>query len=376
MNSPDIPPTAKELKLALLFHGLRIDAEAAGQLRLRQTKFGHGLFDYSGTSQPAQVPQEVWLDGDTVVRVHRRDASPYSLTLGQGSLFIADARGNSWPLRVSPRPRFYDLGLPDGSLGHQHCQVNGADRLNVYAFNFCSFTARDVACRFCNVSASGRNLQISLRKRAATVARVVRAAMEEGAFKHFCFSGGAFPDANKGAQVFLDLCHAIREETGLPVLEGDISLVPPNDLAYIDLLAETGVTTLSMNLEVLDERLFTQICPGKDEIGLDHYRTAFERAVRSFGHGSVRSNLVLGLESLSTFKSGTRRLAETGVVPTTNVYWQSTAEYLRHPEAESLDYYREAYSWLGELYDTYGFKPPWCAGCTIASMDHETEALA
>lgn len=376
MSSLTGPSSAKELKLAILFHGLRIDPEALAQLQHRDAKFGHGLFDYSGTSRPSQIPQEVWLDDETVVRVHRRADSPYELTFPDGSLAVATSPGVFWPVRLSSRPRFYDLQLSDGSFGNQHCQINGGDRLNVYAFNFCAFTKRGVACQFCNVSDSGHSLETSLRKQAAKVARVVHAALAERAFNHFCFSGGAFPDTNKGAQVFLDICAAIREETGLSVLEGDISLVPPDDLAYIDLLTQTGVTTLSMNLEVLDEQLFSQICPGKDEIGLYHYNAAFERAVKCFEYGNVRSNLVLGLESLSSFKRGTRRLAEMGVVPTTNVYWQSTAQYLRHLEAEQLDYYREAYRWLGELYDAYGFDPPWCARCTIASMDHEAMSLA
>jgi hypothetical protein len=64
------------------------------------------------------------------------------------------------------------------------------------------------------------------------------------------------------------LCEAIKEQTGLSRLDGDISLVPPPDLNWLDLLAETGITALSMNLEVLNEQLFRYICPGKNEIGL------------------------------------------------------------------------------------------------------------
>lgn len=376
MSNSTETSNAKELKLALLFYGLALNEATLSRLQTLETKFGHGLFDYSGNHSPRQIPQEIWLDEDTVVRVHRQPESPYELTFDRDILIVKDRRRNTHPVRLSPRPRFYNLQLPNRTLGEQHCQINGADRLNVYAFNFCAFTHQNVACSFCNVSHSGPDLQTSIRKQLDQVASVVSAAREEQAFAHFCFSGGAFPDANKGAQTYIDLCNAIRKQTGSTTLEGDVSLVPPRDLTYIDLLAETGIRTLSMNLEVLDEQLFAAICPGKNQIRLTHYRSAFERAVKSFGFGRVRSNLVLGLEPLASFKRGTKRLAEMGVVPTTNVYWQSTAQYLRHAEAENIEYYRAAYHWLKELYCDNGFEPPWCARCTIASMDHEAGRVA
>jgi hypothetical protein len=198
MSSLTSKSTVKNLKLALLFQGVSLDDDVVTRLQSESTKFGHGLFDYSGKNQPLQIPQEIWLDHETVVRLAIRPDSHLKLRFAASSFVITDEATIVWPVQLSPRPAFYDLELSDGSRGYQHCQINGSDRINIYAFNFCSFTAEKVACRFCNVSESGKNLQTVLLKKAELVASVVCTALNQKAFNHFCFSGGVIHDADRG----------------------------------------------------------------------------------------------------------------------------------------------------------------------------------
>ena len=81
-------------------------------------------------------------------------------------------------------------------------------------------------------------------------------------------------------------------------------------------MAENGVTSLIMNIEIADENLRKHICPGKSEISLDRYFSAMEKAVSLLGTGNVSSVLLAGIQPVEDIIQLGKKLIEIGVIPT------------------------------------------------------------
>jgi hypothetical protein len=63
------------------------------------------------------------------------------------------------------------------------------------------------------------------------------------------------------------------------------------------LYAETGLTSYTSDIEVLDEATFNRLCPGKaDWIGYKEWKKRLVDAVDVFGPGRVNTGLVAGIE--------------------------------------------------------------------------------
>lgn len=259
------------------------------------------------------------IDGMTVmVPVHTAPAfeSPYLVEK-------PDAQGNS---RVSRdgvvigevsfplRPRFYDLTTEDGIPYSKIAVLHGRDVLATTVLQSCiRYQSRTKTCQFCAIGqslAAGRTIE---RKTPSQLAQVAHAAVELDGVRHMVMTTGTPPGGDRGAAILAESARAVKAAVDLPI---QAQCEPPDDDAWFGRLKEAGVDALGMHLEVVTPELRARIMPGKAQVPVERYFSAFEAAVPVFGRGQVSTYILAGLgDTASDILDVCARLVAIGVYP-------------------------------------------------------------
>lgn len=259
------------------------------------------------------------IDGATVmVPVHNAPAfeSPYLVDK-------PDAAGNS---RISRdgvelskvsfplRPRFYDLTTTDGIPYSKLATLHGRDVLATTVLQTCiRYQSRTKTCQFCAIGqslAAGRTIE---RKTPAQLAEVAKAAVELDGVKHMVMTTGTPPGADRGAAILVDSTLAVKAAVDLPV---QVQCEPPDDDIWFQRMKDAGVDSLGMHLEAVTPEVRRRIMPGKAQVSVERYFTAFEAAVPVFGRGQVSTYILAGLgDSSADILATCERLIGIGVYP-------------------------------------------------------------
>ncbi|MHA1216064.1 MAG: radical SAM protein [Candidatus Thorarchaeota archaeon] len=220
----------------------------------------------------------------------------------------------SIPLRVIPRPRFYDLTTKDGVPYRKIALLHGSETLATTAYQACRYWSNGLQCRFCTIPFSLYSGDTVLEKRPEQLAEVVQAAEAEGVIKNILITTGTPDSPDAGAKRLAGLVRAIRDVSRLPI---GVQFEPPTELRFIEEVAAAGANAVGMHIESGDERIRQRMCPGKYRYGsLDMYRRAWDFALDFFGRGNVSTFVLYGLgEDIDRTLSFVADVAETGVLP-------------------------------------------------------------
>jgi radical SAM protein (TIGR04043 family) len=195
----------------------------------------------------------------------------------------------SFPLR----PRFYDLTTEDGIPYSKIAVLHGRDVLATTILQTCiRYQSRTKTCQFCAIGqslAAGRTIE---RKTPAHLAAVARAAVELDGVKHMVMTTGTPPGSDRGAAMLADSAAAVKAAVDLPI---QAQCEPPDDDIWFSRMKHAGVDTLGMHLEVVTPELRASIMPGKAQVPIERYFTAFQAAVPVFGRGQVSTYILAGL---------------------------------------------------------------------------------
>jgi biotin synthase-related radical SAM superfamily protein len=151
-----------------------------------------------------------------------------------------------------------------------------------------------------------------------------------------------------------------------PALLGGISveMVPPSDLDDLIILKDAGVTALIMSIEIWEDSIRREICPGKSEISKNHYRAAWHRAINMFGRGNVSSVILAGLDTVENIEAAIDEMTAMGVVPTIIPFRPYDASAMsNYPLTQVDDFLRVARHNASALLSA-GLTPLHQAGCT------------
>ncbi|WP_322791169.1 MSMEG_0568 family radical SAM protein [Bradyrhizobium prioriisuperbiae] len=259
------------------------------------------------------------IDGATVmVPVHNAPAfeSPYLVDK-------PDALGNS---RISRdgvelgkvsfplRPKFYDLSTADGIPYSKLATLHGRDVLATTVLQSCiRYQSRTKTCQFCAIGqslAAGRTIE---RKTPAQLAEVAKAAVELDGVKHMVMTTGTPPGSDRGAAILIESTKAVKAAVDLPV---QVQCEPPDDDIWFQRMKDAGVDSLGMHLEAVTPEVRRRIMPGKAQVSVERYFSAFEAAVPVFGRGQVSTYILAGLgDSSADILSICERLVGIGVYP-------------------------------------------------------------
>jgi radical SAM protein (TIGR04043 family) len=226
---------------------------------------------------------------DSPYVVEKPDASGRSRLLSEGAA-VAD-------VRFPQRPRFYDLATPGGIPYSHIATLHGRDVLATTVLQTCiRYQSRTKTCQFCAIGqslAAGRTIE---RKTPTQRAEVARAAVALDGVKHMVMTTGTPHGADRGAAILGESAAAVKGAVDLPI---QAQCEPPDDDAWFGRLQRAGVDSLGMHLEIVTPGLRKRMMPGKSEIPVERYLTAYAAAVPVFGRIQVSTYILAGLGDTS-----------------------------------------------------------------------------
>jgi len=363
------------LRLELLSQGIRVAPEFAAQ-------FGSGLKEPLWTrTGPTSTGIDLKLErGIYVSPAVEGDRWPYSY---KNSPFLLTVDGDSKPaiakngeiiqkVRPFPRPSYYgrktSTGVPMERIG-----VVTGDFLAIAIDNRCWFwgyyrddellQSREKQCKFCGIGLSMKRDEL-YRKSTEEILEVTQAALEGNDVKHVGLNAGTFPPPGRGHEEYAELVAAIKSRFDIWVR---LSIAPPEEEKYVDLLFEAGADQVGYDWEVHDPELYKEICPGKyEEIDKGKPHQHFDRILRysakKWGPNRTYTIILPGLEPRDSTVAGVEHMCRSGVVPRLSVFRPIPGSPLeRHPVASPTDLVY-IYRRLRELTLKYGVDSG-CSGC-------------
>lgn len=367
------------IKLCLLCDGVRIHREV---LREVGGKYAEDRFRYHrATKIPIGiklVPSEMLLPEDIVCSVFIEEKSPWLMKKDENGKLALFYRDNQriCSLGFTKRPKFYDVRLSNGKLCDQAAVMYGNYVFAVFIMGWCYFFHKEVGCKFCSLKANWENKglgQQNLKFITPEIAQeAARQAMKHDGdrIKYVLYSSGSFPNNDEGFRIQTEVVRAVKKET--PRLEHHFAIMPPNNLSLIKQMKTAGLNTIDFDMEIFDEKLFKQICPGKEKFyGREKYIQALEYAVKIFGWGRGRCACVAGLESLDSFLEGLHFMGKKGIPVDINIFHPDPDSELENRPRPSKDYIWEVSKEQARVYKKYNFSSLFVVGGRRGSLDTE-----
>lgn len=191
------------------------------------------------------------------------------------------------------RPRFYDLTTADGVPYWKIAVLHSRDVLATTVLQTCiRYQSRTKTCQFCAIGQSLAADRTIERKTPAQLAEVAKAAVELDGVKHMVLTTGTPSGRDRGAAMLAESAAAVRAAVDLPI-QGQCE--PPDDDAWFGRMKAAGIDALGMHLEAIAPDVRARVMPGKAEVSMERYFSAFAAAVPVFGRGQVSSYILAGL---------------------------------------------------------------------------------
>jgi hypothetical protein len=309
------------LKLDLYCRGAHIDdslrvTDEGGRPILR-TRAG------LGSGLELILPGELWTNVP-VTEFFVKD-SPYVVRRREdGSIWIDRGREPIAPVRLAPRPEWYDELTSTGKCMSAIGTLQGT-YLGVYPSRVCEYWLEKPArtnCKFCSV---GLNLGVddADEKNVREVVEVAVAAREQSNITYIDFNTGHYE-----GETYLDILEpfirAVKAATGCLI---GVQTPPHADLGRYDRLRAMGVNRASFCFELFDPDIFAEVCPGKaDRYGLQRYLDAVEycaglgRRSLKFDPWVSNGEIIAGLEPPESSIRAIEWITSVGAIPTVCVF--------------------------------------------------------
>lgn len=344
-----------ELKLNLLFYGIRIDMDSIKSLTYKKDKHFHNDRHFIGKSHRDVVPQEIILVDDSnveiCVSVLLRPDSPYLLSYNEYHLNIT-YKGKRLDIDVKfiPEPSFWKRETKDGTPTYNLLSLPGINELSLWSWNDCTLQYERNECAFCTTTQTSIRYKTSLKSNLLSAFNFKEKIDIKNFFsKDYPILLNRSTDALTSAlqldfklkeywftiisgnltEHLLDFQHKIASNLisdllrTVPSLDKNkvvINIMPPNNKIFIESLKKSGAKYYMSNLELWNVDYFKSICPGKWIYGRNKFINMLEYAVTIFGRGNVWCNFVSGIELLKYQLEGFHELAKNGIVSGANVF--------------------------------------------------------
>jgi len=232
--------------------------------------------------------------------------SPYSLGYKEGNIVLLKDETVVSQVNEVPMPNWYSKKTTTGVLMSTFFLHEGKAFLH-QAYAGCDYHSIDMQCKFCG---TGSNWKIGTP---LEIGESVVEAVKENPEYHVCLGGGTRSPLNSNVEYFSKCVVEIRKRN--PNVPLWIEMVPPESDDDISKLIKLGATSFGFNIEIWDDVLRKEICPGKSTTSKDTYLDAMKKALSILGPNRIGSCLLVGLEPLESSIKGATALASIGVQP-------------------------------------------------------------
>ncbi len=314
-------------------------------------------------------------DGTSVITTPTPlEDNPYVVDVKDGVPWLFDGGVALEEVEYWPAPAYYGKSTRSGAL-MKNIVSTRPQRLNIFPYRYCTFWNNGNGCAFCDIVAqmkkSGKELDIPARLDPVEVGEVIGEALKEvGRFSAVFLTSGSIVGGARPFDDEIDYYIAIMKEVGkhfrTKKFPSQMIGTAFEKTQLQRLYAETGLMSYTSNIEVLNEQIFNQYCPGKAEwIGYREWKKRLVDAVDVFGPGRVNTGIVAGIElagphgfssedeALERTLSEAEDLARQGV-STVYIVWSPRPDTpLSGYKNASLDYYIRLARGLHNLRVTY-----------------------
>ncbi len=242
-----------------------------------------------------------WIDIDSDLRCTFIDTSSHyefsTYTLIDIPKFYAQ-----WSSQNIP---FYKIGL-----------IHSRDVFSTTIYQRCCHWESGNQCKFCGIEYSLESGSTIEEKSAEQLIEAIEAALKENPHlvSHITLTAGT-------SKKPIDLVHKYAEivskiHARFPNLPIHIQMEPLVKRECFEQLKKAGAATIGIHIEILDDTIRKEICPGKSKISYEIYKKAWSLAVEIFGKEQVSSFVLIGYpENEEDRRNKICELIELGVVP-------------------------------------------------------------
>ncbi|OPY63018.1 MAG: hypothetical protein A4E57_03860 [Syntrophorhabdaceae bacterium PtaU1.Bin034] len=316
----------------------------------------------SRDAQLSSVPESLLLRDGTSIIVDPTplEKHPYIVDARDGRVVLTDDGEILEEVEYWPKPAYYDKKTASG-IPMSFVVSARPQRLNVFQSGFCYFWANNKGCRYCDIVTHFKQqraeLGIPARLTPGDVSETIAEALKEpGRFTGICLTSGSNTNGHlpfdQEVDFYIELLQAIGENFAVKKFPSQLIATAFTKKQLARLYENTGLTSYTADLEVLNEDLFGWICPGKTEwIGYKEWRDRLFRAVGIFGRGNVSTGIVGGVElakpngfvseddALKSTLEEADFLARNGVNTVYIVWVPKPGSLFRDQQNPSLDYF-------------------------------------
>ena len=234
--------------------------------------------------------------------------SPFVIKERSGILELFDGKNYLSKIDVLPLPDWGNEYVEGYRIG-DYLRPHSKQCIACWPYLKCNYCAIGKQCQFCSMG----DYRIKTILPETIVCEMIRVALSNNAKYEVALSGGTCHEPDHSIAYFSKICEIAQQNNTEYI---SVETAPPNELFYIDELKKSGATAIIINLEIADENLRKDICPGKSSITQEQYYRAYERAVSVFGVGNVSCVLVAGIQKAEDIISKSSELISMGVIPT------------------------------------------------------------
>jgi hypothetical protein len=287
-------------------------------------------------------------------------------------------------LKSIPIPRYLNATLSNGvpladrGIIMSHCYNTCT---TVFAYKCKHFDNKE-ECKYCEIDPVGKGVSgFPDIQDIDEFAEAVAIAQQKENMRSLTITTGTFDENELVVKRYLDLLKKIREKTDVSI---HIQFEPVDDLSLIGEIAQY-VQSIGIFLEIYDEEIRKQICPGKSRNSREKYKRNWAEAAKRIPKGSVTSACLLGFgEDLQKVAESAEEFAAVGAT-TAMLFIRSKNEfmsgripsYLEAPIDELVDLYLKVAASL-KKHDVH-YRPieaAGCAGCQGCSGMVEASEIA
>ncbi len=283
--------------------------------------------------------------------------------------------------------------IDENSFLNNYISFVGTDRISILFYDGCYNWIQGKPCKFCDLHPRKSNEKVyipnlnklyqypnadewwndSKNNYLKCLGYGLTMVLDESAtiqpHKHLFFMAGNLNSSENAWSVIIETIEYLANIIDLSSFEVIINVPPHTNINQLYRLRRFGISSIQYNIEVLDQRLFQKYCPGK--ISYYNFIAKLEEAVRVFGDGNVRTNIVLGLQNFENCIHECTALAQKGVVVDYSIFQPKRNTALQeHPVPNVSDIIAFSLE-LADIYRRYNYRPIFCEMSSRSSIMNE-----
>lgn len=290
--------------------------------------------------------------------------SKYKINKQDGRFVLLSDDKTIIPLTPIKMPQWYSEKTTTGKPMSTVFAHEGLHYLH-QQYSGCGYQIQGRGCKFCGVGCQWMDTS------AEEIAETALATFKENRDYQVCLGGGARMTSGYGAEFFLKVIKLIRAKNKIMPIW--IEMVPAPD-KYLDELIRAGASAFGFNLEIWDDELRKEICPGKSEVPKKRYFEAWDFVQKNLGKNRVNTAIIVGLESYKSTLEGIHKISEQGVRLTLLPFkpWDNS-QYANRQPANPDDLFRLAYELAKNMikYKIDSSQNYGCANCTSCTIEDD-----